>query len=78
MLCIILQSYSSPQRFYVEFTDDLKHRIKDHNAGKSTYTNKYTPWRLGNYIAFDDKNKALMFELYFKSGAGRIFVKKHL
>jgi len=29
------------------------------------------------FIAFTDKEKALRFEKYLKSGSGRAFIKKH-
>lgn len=73
----ILQSLSFPDRYYIGFTEDLKRRVNDHNSGKSNHTNKYIPWKLKNYFAFDDKEKATQFEEYLKSGSGRSFIKKH-
>ncbi len=73
----IVQSIASPERYYIGFTDDLKRRLAEHNAGKSIHTNKFMPWKLKNYFAFDDKEKAEKFEAYLKSGSGRSFVKKH-
>ena len=73
----ILKSLKEKNRFYTGFTTDLKRRFAEHNAGKSVHTNKYTPWAIKNYFAFDDKSKAKHFETYLKSGAGREFIKKH-
>jgi len=73
----ILQSLSNPDRFYIGSTSDLKRRITDHNSGKSIHTNKFLPWKIKNYIAFEESNKAVEFEKFLKSGNGRIFTKKH-
>jgi predicted GIY-YIG superfamily endonuclease len=73
----ILESVSSPGRFYVGSTTDLDRRVEEHNSGKSAHTAKFTPWRLVTYIAFSDQAKALRFERYLKSGSGRAFAKRH-
>ncbi len=73
----ILQSIIEPNRFYVGCTVDLKRRLAEHNAGHSIHTNKYKPWKLRTYIAFDDPEKAEVFEEYLKAGNGRLFARKH-
>lgn len=73
----ILQSEKDPARFYVGITSDLKRRFKEHNAGESIHTNKYTPWVLYSYTAFADQRKAEKFEDYLKTGSGRAFMKRH-
>lgn len=40
----LLQSIANPERFYVGQTDDLRARIKSHNAGQVYHTSKYKPW----------------------------------
>ncbi len=42
----ILRSVNFPKQTYRGYTEDLKARIKAHNAGKSTHTAKYLPWEL--------------------------------
>lgn len=42
----ILRSLKSPEHFYVGVTDDLRERLKKHNAGEVTHTAKYAPWEL--------------------------------
>ena len=74
----ILNSLTNPNRLYIGYTHDIENRLKDHNYGDSVYTKAYAPWRLMTYIAFDDKDKAIAFEKYLKSGSGRSFSKKHL
>jgi putative endonuclease len=73
----ILQSEKDPKHFYIGSTSDLKRRLMEHNSGKSTHTNKFLPWKIKNYIAFEGQEKAEKFEKYLKSGNGRIFTKKH-
>lgn len=73
----ILQSIDNPEHFYVGYTNDLKRCIKAHNSGGSIHTNKFKPWELRGYIAFDSEEKARNFEVFLKTGNGRIFQKKH-
>ena len=77
MYVYILQSLSYPERFYDGITEDLKFRLKKHNAGEVSHTAKYKPWTIKNYFAFEDHEKAYAFERYLKSGSGRAFAKKH-
>jgi putative endonuclease len=74
----IIRSTSSPGQSYVGATADLKQRIADHNAGKSTHTAKFMPWDLIWYSAFADKFRALAFEKYLKSHSGKAFANKRL
>jgi predicted GIY-YIG superfamily endonuclease len=74
----ILRSVADPKHEYVGASEDLKQRVTDHNAGKSTHTAKFKPWKLLWYCAFPDKYKALEFEKYLKSHSGRAFSKKRL
>jgi predicted GIY-YIG superfamily endonuclease len=74
----ILRSDVAPGQEYVGATADLKARLADHNAGKSSHTSKFRPWSLLWYSAFPDKQKALQFEKYLKSHSGRAFSKKRL
>jgi predicted GIY-YIG superfamily endonuclease len=64
--------------FYVGITDDLRARLKMHNAGKVPHTSKYKPWNLKTYTAFSDESQAFAFERYLKSPSGRAFAKKRL
>lgn len=74
----ILNSLSNPDRMYVGYTQDIKHRLQEHNSGECIHTAKYKPWKLMTYLCFDDQDKALAFEIYLKSGSGRSFAKRHL
>lgn len=74
----LLQSESVTSQRYVGVTADLKHRLTEHNAGRSPHTSKYAPWRLVTYIAFSDERKTETFERYLKSGSGHAFARKRL
>ena len=73
----ILQSIRD-DTYYIGATDNLKKRIKEHNAGKTKYTASRMPYKLMWYCAFTDKKKAYDFEKYLKSGSGNAFFKKRL
>jgi len=71
-----LESLDS-QHFYVGITDDLRARLKKHNAGEVPHTSKYGPWQIKTYVAFSDDAQAFAFEKYL-SASGRAFAKKRL
>lgn len=73
----LLESVAIPARKYVGITDDPNRRLAEHNNGQSIHTNRFKPWKLMTYVAFDDLLKARSFEIYLKSHAGRAFSKKH-
>jgi predicted GIY-YIG superfamily endonuclease len=73
----MLQSEMQPDRHYVGCTHDLKKRVAEHNAGQSTHTKKFFPWKLLGYIALADHKKADKFEAYLKTASGRTFAKRH-
>jgi len=72
----ILQSEKDRERYYVGLTADPESRLSDHNLGKCVAAREYRPWKIKNIIGFDDKQKALAFERYLKSGSGRAFAKR--
>jgi len=74
----LLASTKFRNEIYIGLTSDLRKRFAAHNAGQSTHTKKFRPWRLVAYFAFADANRASDFERYLKSGTGRAFVKKRL
>jgi predicted GIY-YIG superfamily endonuclease len=74
----LIESVSAQGERYLGMTSDLKQRLQEHNAGKSSHTSKFRPWKLETYIAFTDRAKAEAFERYLKSGSGHAFARKHL
>jgi putative endonuclease len=74
----ILRSKVYTDQTYIGSTSDLRRRLNEHNAGKSTHTSKFKPWDLLAYVALPEKHLAEKFESYLKSGSGRAFAKSHL
>ncbi len=74
----IIRSREKQDKFYTWFSENLKQRLKDHNAWKSKHTQKYKPWEIIYYSAFNDKKKALDFEKYLKSWSWIAFRNKRL
>ena len=73
----LLVSESESGRHYVGLTNDLKDRIRRHNAGEVPHTAKFRPWTIDVAVAFRDHTRAAEFEKYLKSHSGRAFSKRH-
>ncbi|MCF6214489.1 MAG: GIY-YIG nuclease family protein [Flavobacteriaceae bacterium] len=65
-------------KIYVGFSSKPNERLKDHNSGKSTYTNKFKPWQRFYLEEVSSKEEALKREKYYKSGWGRKKLKFEL
>ncbi len=74
----ILQSQASAKHFYSGLTDDLRDRLRRHNAGEVPHTAKFRPWRIKTAVAFTNRERAAEFERYLKSASGRAFAKRRL
>ena len=74
----IIRSINHSDQLYVGVTENLKKRLSDHNCGTTTHTDKYKPWEVISYIAFNHKEKAYSFEEFLKSGSGREFRNRRL
>jgi len=64
--------------FYIGCTKDLKHRIKEHNAGRIKSTKNRLPMKLIYYEASLDRSDAFRREKYLKTTYGRRYVKNRL
>ena len=73
----VLQS-TVASKAYVGFTNNIERRIAEHNAGKHSYTKRYMPWILKYTEQFDNLREARERERYFKSGAGRKYLKTRI
>jgi len=73
----LLRSTSNPTQRYIGLTENLKRRLEEHNAGKSTYTAGHRPWKIEVAIRFENDLKAADFERYLKSGSGHAFAGRH-
>jgi len=61
---------------YVGSTNDLRHRIATHRAGKVTSTKASQPVALKSYVAVPIEKAAHELERCFKSGSGKAFAKR--
>ena len=73
----VLRSVRDPEQWYVGITEELTARLVAHNAGQSSHTAKFKPWKLFVSINFENHRKAEEFERYLKTGSGRAFAAKH-
>ena len=53
----ILKSIKNSQ-IYTGYPADLQKRIKEHNSSKSIHSNKFHPWYLQTYVAFENQEQA--------------------
>jgi putative endonuclease len=60
------------------FTTNIENRLLEHNLGKSKYTSTRIPWKLIHIEEFDSHQLAVKREKYFKSAAGRRWIKKNV
>lgn len=66
-------------RRYIGYTNDLRRRVKEHENGKSRYTQGYSNWELCYYEAFTCKEDALKREKALKrSGQSRRWLKERI
>lgn len=71
-----IRSTSHPNQTYIGHTQNVTARLARHNRGTTPHTAKFTPWKLVAHIGFEDKQGAVEFERYMKSGSGHAFAKK--
>ena len=64
------------QKSYVGSTDNMTRRLNEHNNGYSTWSRRYMPWIKVYGEECDSLQKARSREKYFKSAAGRRYIKK--
>ena len=64
-------------RYYIGYTPDLRNRIQKHYSGKVQPTKSNLNYKLVHYSSFVERNDALIFEKYLKSGSGVAFMNKH-
>ena len=61
--------------FYKGNCEDLKIRLKQHNSGMTESIKPYLPFEIVYFEEFAIRNDAIKREKYFKSSAGRRFLK---
>lgn len=65
-------------KLYLDYTPDLKARIKSHNKGENKATKSNIPYELIFYSAFKNEKDAINCEKYFKTTAGWKIIHKML
>ena len=73
----MLKSRVAIKHYYIGLTDDLGHRLAEHNAGETYSTRDDRPWKIVSYFWFENPDIAERYEKYLKSGSGRAFVNRH-
>ncbi|OGD69810.1 excinuclease ABC subunit C [Candidatus Collierbacteria bacterium RIFCSPLOWO2_01_FULL_50_23] len=63
---------------YIGWTDNLRHRIAQHNCGQVEATKNRRPLKLIYYEACSTREKAILREKQLKSGYGRAYLKRRL
>ena len=61
--------------FYKGHCADLNVRLNQHNAGKVASTKRFAPFEFVYYESFRTREEAITREKYFKTAAGRRFLK---
>ena len=64
--------------FYKGHCEDLVLRLKQHNAGSTSSIKNKTPFKVAYFEEFNSREEAISRERYFKSGAGRKYLKSIL
>ena len=65
-------------RYYKGFCQNINRRLKEHNSGHTKSAKLYIPWMIDYYEIFDNKQLGIKREKYFKSAAGKRFLKRKL
>jgi putative endonuclease len=64
--------------YYKGHCEELEKRLNEHNSGSTESIRAYVPFRIAYYETFGTREEAIKREKYFKSAAGRRYLKKHL
>jgi putative endonuclease len=64
--------------YYKGHCRDLERRLRQHNSGMTASIQPYIPFTLIYFEAFETEQESIEREKYFKSAAGRRFLKKVL
>jgi putative endonuclease len=64
--------------FYKGHCQDISKRILQHNSGMTESIRPYIPFELVYFEEFETEKEAMVREKYFKSAAGRRFLKMKL
>ena len=65
-------------RFYKGHCEDLTERLNQHNHGHTISTKPFIPWKIVYFEEFETREEAIKRERYFKTAAGRRFLKNKI
>jgi putative endonuclease len=68
----------SHNRYYKGHCQNIDARLKEHNSGKTRSIKSYIPFELIYYEKFETREEAISREKYFKTAAGRIYLKSKM
>ena len=74
----VAQSIPIPEYLYKGHCSDLSKRLKEHNRGLTKSLRGKLPVRIVYFEVFETLEQAIAREKYFKSAAGRRYLKKVL
>ena len=76
MLFTVYILYSEKfNKHYTGFSSNLSERLVSHNKLGHDWTARYRPWKLIFTKNFDNKQDAVAYERWLKTGAGRDYIK---
>jgi putative endonuclease len=64
--------------YYKGHCENIEERLKEHNSGMTKSIKPYIPFLVVYFEIFDTRDQAINREKYFKSSAGRRFIKSKL
>jgi len=64
--------------YYKGHCEDLNKRLSQHNSGMTVSIKQYIPFEIVYFEQFETREEAVRREKYFKSAAGRRFLKNKL
>lgn len=68
----------SHHRFYKGHCENLDKRLKEHNSGQTKSIKSFLPFELVYFEEFVTRAEAITRERYFKTAAGRRYLKTKL
>lgn len=78
MFYIYILHSERKNRLYIGKTVNLRHRLKEHNAGQNASTKPYRPWALIFYEAYLEQQDASRREKYLKTTQGHQTIRRML
>jgi putative endonuclease len=74
----VIQSTQEPSFFYKGHCEDLNKRLEQHNLGSTKSIKNKDPFKIVYWEEFETRQEAIRREKYFKTAAGRRYLKTKL